>query len=250
MMAVGGTKFVVFHCHHVVTRAWYVDEMNHSLTDLTIILDRSGSMQAIREAMEESLMSMLRRQAGEPGKLLVSLVRFDDIIETVFTAIDASNVRPIFIEPRNCTALLDAVGLTIDSTGQRLATLSESDRPGCVIIVVVTDGLENASRRFTVRDVQDRIRHQTEQYKWQFIFLGANIDAIATAGQLGISSGNALDVSFDRFGIECAIDSLGKGVAAKRKHFADNKHSPIAKPAPAAFDEEDRKRQKRDRSQK
>jgi len=217
--------------------------MNNQLTDLTLILDRSGSMATVREALEESLGSLLRKQAQEPGKLVVSLVRFDDVVESVFVAIDAQSVRPIRIRPRNSTALLDAIGLTIDATGKRLAALAQSDRPGCVIVVVITDGMENASRKFNWVDVQQSIRHQTDQYQWQFIFLGANIDAIATATQLGISAGDALDVASDNQGTVDAVESLSKGVKRKRDHLLFC----ASGTAPASFDTSDRDQQRREK---
>jgi len=215
--------------------------MNNQLTDLTLILDRSGSMESVREALEESLGSLLKKQSQEPGKLLVSLVRFDDVVENVFVAIDVAGVRPIQIHPRNSTALLDAVGSTIDATGKRLAGLTEADRPGCVIVVVITDGMENSSKKFDWAQVQQRIRQQTDQYQWQFIFLGANIDAIATAGLLGINAGDALDVASDDQGTVDAVESLSKGVKRKRDHMLLY----ASGPTPASFDNSDREQQRR-----
>jgi len=215
--------------------------MNNQLTDLTLILDRSGSMESVREALEESLGSLLLKQSQEPGKLLVSLVRFDDVVESVFVAIDAASVRPIKIHPRNSTALLDAIGSTIDATGLRLAALPQIDRPACVIVVVITDGMENSSKTFKWTDVQQRIRHQSDQYQWQFIFLGANIDAIATAGQLGINAGDALDVASDDRGTTDAVESLSKGVKRKRDHMLLAAEGA----PPESFDATDRNQQRR-----
>lgn len=213
--------------------------MDTTRTDLTLVLDRSGSMQSIRAAMEESLTAMLARQAAAPGRLVVSLVRFDDVIETAFTAVPAEAVPPIRIEPRGCTALLDALGSTIDATGARLSDLPEAERPGCVIVVVVTDGLENASRRFTRADVQQRIRHQRDAYQWQFVFLGANIDAVETAKDFDIADYDALTIQQDLMGIEDAIESLDRGIAAKRHHAV---HATVS-PPPRTFSEADRAKQ-------
>lgn len=217
------------------------DHMNTSITDLTIVLDRSGSMQSIRSDMEGALARLLTDQAAAPGTLIVSLVRFDDQIEPVFTALPVSQVRPIRISPRNSTALLDAAGLTIDSTGQRLATLPEQDRPGTVIVVIVTDGMENASTRFGWKDIQTKINHQRDAYNWQFVFLGSNIDAVATASRIGISAGDALTFANDAGGVSDAASSASQGLRDKRAHFA----SGVMGPPPDAFHLADRQKQRR-----
>jgi hypothetical protein len=215
--------------------------MNTSITDLTVILDRSGSMQAIRTAMEGALARLVADQAAAPGNLLVSLVRFDDQIEPVFTALPADQVRPIRISPRNTTALLDAAGLTIDSTGQRLAALAEHDRPGAVLIVIVTDGMENASTQFTWSDIQTKINHQRDAYHWQFVFLGSNIDAIATASRIGIAAGDALTFMSDSAGVNDAADAASRGLREKRAHLS----ACVVGPVPDAFRIADRQKQRR-----
>lgn len=212
--------------------------MNAQLTDLTIILDRSGSMQSIRTDMEGALAKLLADQRAAPGELRVSLVRFDDVAETVFTALPVGQVRAIRISPRRCTALLDAIGQTIDATGQRLAAMPEVDRPGTVLIVIVTDGMENASKQFNWNDVHARITHQATAYQWQFVFLGANIDAIATAGQLGIAEHDALTFFADTQGTHDAVQSASAGIRRKRQRVASCALSP-------AFTDDDRRAQQR-----
>lgn len=215
--------------------------MNTFITDLSIVLDRSGSMQSIRSDMEGALARLLADQATAPGTLFVSLVRFDDQIEPVFTALPAIRVRPIHISPRNSTALLDAAGHTIGSIGQRLATLPEQDRPGAVIIVIVTDGMENASTRFGWNDIQVMIKHQREAYNWQFVFLGSNIDAIATASRIGIFAGDALTFASDTSGVSDAAAAASHGVREKRAHLT----SGVMGPPPDAFRLTDRQKQRR-----
>lgn len=208
------------------------------LTDLTIILDRSGSMQSIRADMEGALDALIADQRAAPGELRVSLVRFDDLAEHVFTALPADQVRRIRISPRGCTALLDAVGQTLDATGVRLSNTPEADRPGTVLIAIVTDGMENASTHFNWNDVHQRIVHQSTVYGWQFVFLGANIDAIATAGQLGIAQHDAMTFAFDAKGTQDAVRSASAGMRRKRGRCSSDVVTP-------AFTADDRRAQER-----
>jgi len=217
--------------------------MNQQLTDFTIILDRSGSMQSIQADMEGALAALIAEQTALPGELRVSLVRFDDLVEPVFTALPAAEVRRIKIRPRGCTALLDAVGDTIDTTGQRLAAIPGPDRPGTVLIAIVTDGLENASQRFRWNEVHQRITHQSTAYGWQFVFLGTNIDAIATAGRIGIAHGDAMTFANDTQGTQDAVQATSAGIRRKREHVAFSLAS-AGTPVPA-FTDKDRAAQRR-----
>lgn len=194
--------------------------MRTDLTDLTIVLDRSGSMESIRTDMEGAMASFLGEQRAAPGELIVSFTRFDSEIEHVFDALPIASVRPIALKPRNSTALLDAVGLTILRTGKRLAAMREADRPGKVIVVVVTDGMENASQRFTWEAVRAQIEHQKSTYAWQFIFLGANFDAVAAAANLGIDRGDALTFDVDPRKLKAAMSAMSRGVMSKRASVA------------------------------
>ncbi len=210
--------------------------MNKNHTGLTIVLDRSGSMSGIRSDMEGALQTLIDEQRATPGTLCVSLVQFDNEFESVFTALPAEQVRAIHIAPRGSTALLDAVAQTIDRTGQRLGTLVEADRPGTVLFVIVTDGEENASQQYHWADVQTRIKHQADTYQWQFIFLGSNIDAIATADRIGIARGDALEFNSHRAGVDHASKALSEGMRRKRAASAAGGHAAMA----PAFLESDR----------
>jgi uncharacterized protein YegL len=153
--------------------------------------------------------------------LLVSLVQFDNEIETVFTAVEASRVAQIRIEPRGSTSLLDALGETIDATGRRLSQLPEHERPGCVVIAVVTDGEENSSRTFSLADVRTRVRHQAEVYSWQFVFLGAHLNAVEAATAMGIEHDKMLSVlPDDEEAIAHAIGSLRGSLTSSRNATA------------------------------
>lgn len=164
-------------------------------TELVLVVDRSGSMQSIAKAMSDGLNELVNKQRQLQSECKVTLVDFDDRVETVYTARALNEVTNYVLEPRGTTSLLDAVGLTMNATGKRLSDLAESDRPSQVLFVIITDGQENASHLFSRKQVFNMIKHQRETYKWEFIFLGANQDSIAEAESLGISANNA--VTFD-----------------------------------------------------
>lgn len=165
--------------------------MRSDLTDITLVVDRSGSMDAIREDAEGGVNAFIRKQAEEPGEALLTLVQFDTEYEFAHKGTPVKKVPHYELHPRGATALLDAVGRAINETGERLAAMKEQDRPGLVIFVVMTDGLENSSREFTSVRIKEMIERQQGVYNWHFTFLGANQDAFAEADSLGIHRGGA-----------------------------------------------------------
>ncbi len=160
--------------------------MQNDLSDITVILDRSGSMQSIQSDAEGGLNAFISKQKEQPGRANFTLVQFDDKYEVVHSGVPIRQVPHCKLVPRGNTALLDAVGRTINEVGDRLSKTPESDRPGLVVIVILTDGLENASREFSSAKIKEMIDHQREVYKWQFTYLGANQDAFAVAAKMGI----------------------------------------------------------------
>ncbi len=166
--------------------------MRKDLTDLTMVVDRSGSMAATKNDAEGGIRELIRKQKEEPGDCSFSLVQFDEKYELVY---NAKPIRDIVLDyvltPRGSTALLDAVGRTIVETGERLKKTAENDRPALVMFVIITDGEENASREYTKAKIKEMIEHQEKVYKWQFVFLGANQDAFANAASIGISFNKA-----------------------------------------------------------
>lgn len=217
--------------------------MKQDYTDITFILDRSGSMQAVREDTIGGFNSFLEKQHDEPGEAKVSLYQFDDIYEVVYEGKDISEAPELTMEtfvPRNYTALYDAICYTINKVGARLSALPEEERPGKVLIVVVTDGMNNASKEFTAREVNAMITHQTENYKWQFQFIGANQDAIAGAASIGIPVKNSLSYAANSQGTGHMFTSLSKRVSAYR---AVPTNDWAAAAASLQFTKEDRKLQ-------
>lgn len=165
--------------------------MNPNLTDITLVVDRSGSMASIRDDAEGGVNSFIEQQAKQKGEALITLVEFDTAYDFVAKGVPAQSMRRYKLVPRGMTALLDAVGRAINETGLRLAKMNENERPGLVIFVVMTDGYENSSREFTNSEIKQMIKHQQEKYNWQFMFLAADQDAFGEAEKMGIQMSGA-----------------------------------------------------------
>jgi uncharacterized protein YegL len=192
----------------------YYSSMKKNLTEIAFILDRSGSMQTVAHAAISGFNDFLRDQQAAPGLARLTLVLFDDEYLVPVDNIPVQEVVRLNSDtyiPRNSTALLDAIGETIDRIGNRLEQTAEDDRPGKVIVPILTDGLENSSLRFTWKDIAAKIRHQTDVYQWEFLFLGANQDAIATAANLNIAARNSATYVADGVGTR----STAKGISRK-----------------------------------
>ncbi|MBI1248027.1 VWA domain-containing protein [bacterium] len=209
--------------------------MNRELTDITIVLDRSGSMEPIRDATVEGVNGFLASHRGQPGTR-ISLIQFDDQYEPLFVALPIADTPAIDLIPRGSTALLDAVGRSIQETGQRLAMMPEEERPGTVMFVIQTDGYENASRLWSLQRVNEAICHQREKYAWQFVFLGANQDAIATAAQMGIPGQSAMTYAAN----EQSVDAAYRAVSAASHRLVMNRRT-LSLDAAFEFKEAERK---------
>ena len=167
-----------------------------NLTAITVILDRSGSMEPIDKDTCGGLNAFVTEQRKAEGRATMTLVRFNGTYEMDYLDKPIAEVKPLVsLYPMGGTALNDAIGKTIDELGGRLSRLPEAERPGKVVVVIVTDGEENASHIFTAAQVKQKIEHQRHHYNWQFVFLGANQDAISNAKSLGISAANSADFS-------------------------------------------------------
>ena len=193
------------------------------LTDITVILDRSGSMEELKAATIEAFNQFLLSQRDGAGSARMTLVQFDDRYESVYEAQPIETAPALTSEsyqPRGSTALLDAIGRSLRSTRERLDKIDDSNRPGSVIIVIQTDGLENASRSFTIAQINDLIAELRDEQGWQFIFLGANQDAIQSAVRMGMSADGALTYNGDESGTRCAFDLVSKKVRMHRERRA------------------------------
>lgn len=193
--------------------------MNNDITELVFILDRSGSMHGLEADTVGGFNSLIKKQKQESGSAYVTTVLFDTSIERIHDRICIDKVPLLTGKeyvPGGCTALLDAIGTTIKHIVNIHRYAREEDVPGKTVFVITTDGLENASRQFSLETVKRMIEHETEKYGWEFLFLGANIDAIETAGHLGIHADRATNFVPDGAGIELSFRSMARAVSAAR----------------------------------
>ena len=178
--------------------------MKTGLVEIISILDRSGSMAGLEKDTIGGYNSFLAAQANLPGEVQVSTILFDDHYEVLFSKEKIANavLNDKNYTTRGATALLDAVGKTILSVGERLAKTNEEERPEKVIFVITTDGQENSSKEFNHEKIKEMITHQKEKYNWEFIFFGANIETEIVAEELGISLEDAHSYSADAEGVQ------------------------------------------------
>jgi len=181
-------------------------------THIAVLLDRSGSMEAVKAETISGFNYFLKEQKTVGDNASLTLVQFDsestDVVHEARPVRDVPNLNGDTYQPRGSTPLLDALGLTINSTGRTLAAIPEANRPDKVVFVVITDGQENASHKFTKLQVKEMINHQMEKYNWQFIYLGANQDAFAEAGAVGIAMANSANFDADRMPMAYAATSI------------------------------------------
>ncbi len=193
-------------------------------TLIAALLDRSGSMQSIADDTRGGFDSYIAAERGQPGTTVVTLAQFDDRYDVVYQNTPIASVPPLDLEPRGMTALLDAIGRFVTEVGAGLAVLPEAERPGEVTVLVMTDGHENASSEWTKEAVRELISQQETVYGWDFVFLGANMDAVDVGSDLGFSAGKSLTYDADEHGVQGAWDAVTNYSARKRSRG----------PAPAA----------------
>ena len=193
--------------------------MKKNLTELVFILDRSGSMAGLEGDTIGGFNAMMEKQKREPGETLVSTVLFDQDTQVIHDRVPLEKLGPLTEEEyyvRGSTALLDAVGGAIRHIGNVHKYAREEDVPEKTLFVITTDGMENASRHYDYDRVKDMIRRQQERYGWEFLFLGANIDAAREAGRFGIRPECAADYHADSRGTRVIYESLSQAVCQVR----------------------------------
>ncbi|MBD8505795.1 VWA domain-containing protein [Hoyosella sp. G463] len=186
---------------------------------IAVLLDRSGSMATIKKDMEAGFAALIAKQAELPGTALVTLSQFDTHYEDVFPPIPASEVTGLNLQPRGLTALLDALGRFVTEIRDELhraETMHADTGPDKVIVVVITDGHENASNTWTVEGVRDLVSGQQDNHGWEFVFLGANLDAVEVGRDLGFHADRSLTYSADPDGVEDAMELLSDYVERSR----------------------------------
>ena len=193
--------------------------MKKNLTELVFILDRSGSMAGLEDDTIGGFNAMIEKQKGEPGEALVSTVLFDNECDVIHDRVDIQKIAPMTRKEyyvRGCTALLDAVGGAIHHIGNVHKYARDEDRPEKTLFVITTDGMENASREFTYGLVKSLIERQKEKYGWEFLFLGANIDAAKEAARFGISEDRAANYHADSTGTAVIYEAVSEAVCSVR----------------------------------
>ena len=193
--------------------------MKKGLTELVFILDRSGSMCGLEADTIGGFNSLIEKQKKEDGDALISAVLFDDQTEVLYDRVPLDRIEPMNEKQyyvRGCTALLDAIGGAIHHFGNVHKYAREEDRPEKTIFIITTDGMENSSRRYHYEKVKKMVERQRDRYGWEFLFLGANIDAVETARHFGISEDRAVNYHSDSEGTQLNYEVVSEAICAVR----------------------------------
>ncbi len=193
--------------------------MNRNLTEIVFILDRSGSMAGLESDTIGGFNAMVEKQKKEKGEAVLSAVLFSDDSTVIYDRTDIRKVEPLTESQYfagGCTALLDAIGGAVHHIGNVHKYAREEDRPGKTIFVITTDGMENASWRYSYSEVQRMVKHEQEKYGWEFLFLGANMDAISAARSFGIREDRAVRYACDGAGTSLNFEVAGRTIARVR----------------------------------
>ena len=193
--------------------------MRKNLTEIVFILDRSGSMSGLEQDTIGGFNSMIKQQKNAEGEALISTILFDNVSEVLHDRINVKDIQPLTDHDymvRGCTALLDAIGGAIHHIGNIHKYARQEDIPEHTMFVITTDGMENASRYYSSNKVKEMIERQKIKYGWEFLFLGANIDAVETAGLFGIDEDRAVNYQCDSEGTALNYEVINEAISAVR----------------------------------
>ena len=191
----------------------------NNITELVFILDRSGSMAGLESDTIGGFNSLIEKQKKQEGKCYVSTILFDHETLVLHDRIDLQNVEPLTendYQVRGCTALIDAIGSSIHHIANIHKYARPEDVPQNTMFVIMTDGMENASKMYSSQKVKDMIEHEKEKYGWEFLFIGANIDAVETAGHFGINTDRAVNYHADSQGTSIVYDAVEETICCMR----------------------------------
>ena len=222
--------------------------MRKNLTEIVFILDRSGSMSGLEADTIGGFNSLIERQKKEEGEAYISTVLFDDKQEVLHDRVALDRILPMTDKEyyvRGCTALLDAVGGAIHHIGNVHKYAREEDRPEKTLFIITTDGMENSSRRYTYDKVKKMVEHQKEKYGWEFLFLGANIDAIEVAGRFGIDADRSVNYECDSVGTAVNYRALNLAVSRVRNAKHQEVSEALGADWKAEIEEDYRRRHRR-----
>ena len=203
-----------------------MEKIKNGITELVFILDRSGSMSGLESDTIGGFNAMIEKQKKQEGECYVSTVLFDNVSEVLHDRIKLADVQPMTDKEytvRGCTALIDAIGGAIHHIGNIHKYARNEDVPEHTVFVITTDGMENASHKYSSDRVKKMIEHQKDQYGWEFLFIGANIDAVKTAAKYGISQDRAVDYNADEIGTQILYESVSAVVGNVRANQCINK---------------------------
>ena len=194
-------------------------EKMNSITELVFILDRSGSMSGLEADTIGGFNAMIEKQRKEEGECYVSTVLFDNDSEVLHDRVKLSEIKPMTDKDytvRGCTALIDAIGGAIHHIGNVHRYARPEDVPAHTMFIITTDGMENASKKYSSERVKGMIERQKEKYGWEFLFIGANIDAVETAARYGIDKNRAVNYNADKEGTRVLYESVSNAVCKLR----------------------------------
>lgn len=221
--------------------------MKQGLTEVVLILDRSGSMNGLESDTIGGFNSMIEKQRNDDGEAYISTVLFDDVSEVLYDRVPVKKIEPMTDKQyyvRGCTALLDAIGGAIHHIANIHKYAREENRPEKTLFVIITDGLENASHVYSYSKVKEMIEKEKNDYGWEFLFLGANIDAVGEAAKFGIDDRHAVNYRSDRVGTRTNYRVLAKAMSSARKAKSKKEMDAIFEEARSEIAEDYMKREK------
>jgi hypothetical protein len=193
--------------------------MKKDLTEIMVILDRSGSMDYIKQDAIGGFNAFVEAQKNVPGKANISLIQFDDKYEENYISKPLKKVQKLNNKtyvPRGMTALLDAIGRAVVGLGAKLAAQPESERPSKVIVAIITDGQENASKEYNSQHIKDMIKEQEDKYSWEFVYLSSDLSAMSDAVSYGIKGANVIQFDNNSASVNSTYKTLGRTVSTYR----------------------------------